>query len=341
MKLLKTSFSALLLSLFVIGLAAQTNAQNRRAVVKTYNEGLELKKSENFQKAISTFNQTMANAKKLGEEGQDIVSRCEQQLADTYFKIAVSDYKALQNQQNIDNFDNAIASFEKALEIANEYNSSQIKDRATQIIPQLFYNKGVFGFKTKSYDMALDALNKAIERNSNYSNAYYQIALVKKNQEGVEQSVVIDAFKKALSVAESQNNSSVIEESNKQLGGIYLSRGHNLVEKQSDTQGGIEAYNTALNYTPENEQVFFRLAEAHNKVQEWNQAAEYAQKGLDLETGGKTEKAKYYFELGNAYKGMGQKEQACSAFSNAAYGSFKSSAEHEMEYQLKCDKATN
>lgn len=341
MKLLKTSLSALLLSLFMIGLAGEINAQNRRAVVQTYNEALKLKKAGDYQQAISTFNQTMANAKKLGEEAQDIVNRSEQQLADTYFKIAVSDYKTLQSKQSVENFDTAIASFEKALEIANKYNSSQIKERAAQIIPQLLYNKGVYGFKTKSYDMALTALNKAIEKNPNYAAAYYQKALVKKNQKGVEQSEVIDAFKKALSVAKEQNNSSVIAESNKQLGGIYLTKGYDLVEKQGNVEAGIEAYKKALNYTPDNAQLYFRLAEAHNKIQEWSQAAEYAQKGLDLETGGKTEKAKYYFALGNAYKGMGQKQQACSAFGNAAYGSFKSSAEHEMEYQLKCENTTN
>ncbi len=341
MKLFKKSLSALLVALFVIGLAGEMNAQDRRSIVKTYNKGLELKKSADYQQAISTFNQTMESAKELGEEGQDIVSRCEQQLADTYFKIAVSDYKTIQNKQSVENFDTAIASFEKALEVANEYGSSQIQDRAEQIIPQLFYNKGVYGFKTKSYDMALKALNKAIERNPNYSNAYYQIALVKKNREGVAQSEVISAFEKALSIAQKESNSSVINESNKQLGGIYLSKGHDLVEKQSKVDAGIKAYNKALEYTPEKPQLYFRLAEAHNKKQNWSQAAEYAQKGLDLETGGKTDKAKYYFSLGNAYKGMGQKEDACSAFSNAAYGSFKSPAEHEMEYQLKCESATN
>ena len=83
------------------------------------------------------------------------------------------------------------------------------------------------------------------------------------------------------------------------------------------------------------------MAEAHNKIQEWNQAIQYAEKGLNLETGGTTDQAKYYFELGNAYQGLGQKEQACNAFSNAAYGSFKSPAEHAMDYELECEEATS
>lgn len=341
MKLSKTSLSAFLLSLFLIGVVCNANAQSRRDVVKIYNQGLELKKSGNFQQAISTFNQTISKAKELGEDGKDLIDLGHNQLSDTYFKMAVSKYQTLQKQQNVENFDAAIDAFKKALDVATEYNSSSIKDKVTSIIPQLLYKKGVYGFKTQSYDMAIAALNEAIDRNPNYSTAYYQLALVKKNKDGVPQSDVISAFEKALSIAKQQKNNSVINESKKQLGGIYLAKGHDMVEKQQEVEQGIELYKKALEYTPEKAQLYFRLAEAYNKVQQWSQAASNAQKGLDYETGGKTDKAKYYFALGNAYKGMGQKEKACTAFGNAAYGSFKSSAEHEMEYELKCESATN
>lgn len=341
MKLLKSSFTVFLLGLFMLGAVSEMQAQDRRSVVKTYNKGIELKQGGEFEQAINTFNQTINSAQELGEEGADLVERAEQQLVDTYYKQAVSEYKNLQKNQNLDNFDNAISAFGDASDVAEEYENAKVQEKISQIIPQLYYNKGIFAYKSNQPEVALDALNNAIEANSGYSNAYYQIAIVKKNTEGYGQDEVISSFEEALEIAQEENNNSVITESNKQLGGIYLSRGHSLVNEQNQVQEGIEAYNTALEYTPESAQLFFRLAEAYNKIQEWEQARDYAQKGLQLETGGSSDQAKYYFELGNAYQGLGMKEEACSAFSNAAYGSFKSPAEHAMEYDLECEESAS
>jgi tetratricopeptide (TPR) repeat protein len=341
MKLLKSSFTVFLLSLFVLGVMSNIQAQDRRSVVKTYNKGIELKQSGEFEQAVNTFNQTINSANELGEEGEDLVDRAINQLVDTYYKKAVSRYKELQKNQSLGNFDAAIAAFEDALDVAEDYENAKVQEKITQIIPQLHYNKGVFAYKSGSNDVALETLNEAVEMNPNYANAYYQIAIVKKNTDGVEQSEVISAFEKALEIGNETNNSSVINESNKQLGGIYLSRGHSLVNEQSQVEEGIQAYQQALEYTPEDPQIFFRLAEAHNKIQEWEQAKNYAEKGLNLESGGRTDQAKYYFELGNAYQGLGQADQACSAFGNAAYGSFKSPAEHAMEYDLDCEESAS
>jgi len=341
MKLLKYSFTTLLISLFVIGLATQTNAQDRRGVVQSYNKGIELKNNGEFEQAINVFNQTIASAGQLGEEGQDIVERCEQQLVNTQYRLAVNNYQNLKKNQSLDNFDATISAFKDVQDVAKEYNNSQMVNKVNQLIPQLLYQKGVYAYKSGNKQASLAALNEAVERNPNYSTAYYQIALVKKNTKGTKDSEIIADFEKALQVAQKENNSSVINETQKQLGGIYLSNGYELVDKQKEYDQGIENYKKALQYTPQSSQVYYRLAEAYNKTQQWQQAVQNAQKGLDLESGGKTEQAKYYFEMGTAYKGMGQKGDACTAFGNAAYGSFKNPAEHQMEYELKCESTTN
>ena len=340
MKLLKTSLSTILAALFLVGVFCDAEAQDRRSVIKLYNQGIEQKQAGEFDQAISTFNRVMTSAQK-SEENQDLVGRAEQQLSDTYFKRGVSRYKQLQKNQSMENFDSAISAFQEAKEVAEKYNSEKIAAKINQIIPQLYYNKGVLAYKRTNLEQSLEALNQAISLNNNYANAYYQRGLVKKKMKDVTEDSLISAFETSLKIGQQENNSSVVRESKSQLGGIYLTRGHRLVSEQKAFQQGIEAYNKALEYTPESAQLYFRLAEAHNEIQEWQQAAEYAQNGLEYETGGRTDQAKYYFELGQAYKGMGQKEQACSAFSNAAYGSFKSPAEHQMEYQLECESATN
>jgi len=199
----------------------------------------------------------------------------------------------------------------------------------------------VYAYKSGKKQASLDALNKAVEVNSNYANAYYQMAIVKKNMDGVGNNEVISSFQKALEIGQKTNNNSVITNSQEQLSGLYLTMGYALVEQEKGFEQAIEYYQQAQEYTPQSAQVYFRLAEAYNKIQEWQQAIDNARRGIEYESGGRNEKAKIYFELATAYQGLGQKENACSAFSNAAYGSFKSPAEHQMEYELKCESATS
>ncbi len=341
MKLLKNSITVFILGLFVIGAVSQVEAQNRRSVVKSYNKGIELKKDSEFEQAINVFNQTIAEAKKLGEEAQDIVQTCQKQLVDTHYKLAVNKYKQLKSDQSLENFDNTISAFQTAGDVADRYNSAQRVNKINQLIPQILYQKGIFAYKSGNNDASLEALNKAVEINPNYANAYYQMAIVKKNTDRVEQSEVIAAFEKALEIAKKENNNSVINESQEQLSGLYLTMGYALVEQEKQYDQAIENYKKAQEFTPQSAQVYFRLAEVYNKTQDWQQAIDNARRGIEYESGGRTEKAKIYFELATAYQGLGQKENACSAFSNAAYGSFKSPAEHQMEYELKCDSATS
>jgi len=340
MKLLKNSITVFLLGLFVIGLTCDMQAQDRRSIVKSYNKGIELKKNSQFEQAINVFNQTIANAQEM-EDGQDIVERCQQQLVDTNYKLAVSQYQQLKSNQNLENFDTAISAFRNAKDVAAQFDNTDRVNKINQLIPQLMYQKGVYAYKSGKKQASLDALNKAVEVNSNYANAYYQMAIVKKNMDGVGNNEVISSFQKALEIGQKTNNNSVITNSQEQLSGLYLTMGYALVEQEKGFEQAIEYYQQAQEYTPQSAQVYFRLAEAYNKIQEWQQAIDNARRGIEYESGGRNEKAKIYFELATAYQGLGQKENACSAFSNAAYGSFKSPAEHQMEYELKCESATS
>ena len=46
--------------------------------------------------------------------------------------------------------------------------------------------------------------------------------------------------------------------------------------------------------------------------------------------------AKFYFEMGNAYKGAANNEKACEAYNNAKFGKFVENANYEITQVLKC-----
>jgi len=80
------------------------------------------------------------------------------------------------------------------------------------------------------------------------------------------------------------------------------------------------------------------MALANNGLSNWDNAADAAQKGLELSDGESDEfKAKFYFELGNAYKGAGKFSDACEAYTNAKHGRFVENAKYEMDVVLNCN----
>jgi len=340
MKLLKTSISAFLLSLFFIGMATDVTAQDQRKAIQTYNEALKKVKAQEYEQAIDLYNQAIEEAKKLGEKGQDIVNRSQSKLPQVYQQLALTKYKSFQKDRSIASLDATIDAFKETKDIATKYNDSRTEKRVDGIITQLIYQKSILQYKQSNFNEALATLDMAIERNPNYSKAYYQKAIITKKMDSKNLEEAVAMFKKAIEVAERTNESQIVTKAKRSLHDELVYRGSKATENKNYDRA-LDLLNRALEYDASSAEAHFRLAEAFNKKQDWQKAVNHAQEALNYEKGGKTERAKIYFELGTAYKGLGQKENACNAFSNAAYGSFKSPAEHQMEYELKCESATN
>ena len=73
----------------------------------------------------------------------------------------------------------------------------------------------------------------------------------------------------------------------------------------------------------------------YNKQKNFDSGAEYATKGLALETGDAEAKAKFYFQLALAQAGKEQTADACLSFKNAMYGAFAEPSKVQRK-NLKC-----
>lgn len=339
MKLLKTSFTVVLLSFFVLGMLSDVEAQNKRAAVKTYNKALELAQQGKYEQSISMYNQAITQAKELGEGGQDIIERSQNKLPQVYQQLALNKFKNFQKDKSLENMDEAIEAFRQTKEVAEKYGDGQTQQRAEGIITKLLYNKSLLQYQTKNYEDAMTTLNKVIERDTTYAKAYYQKGIVTKDMNPEKLEEAISYFDKAIEVGEKTNDSQIVSRAKQSAHDNLLYRGGKSTDNENYDRA-VELLNRALEYDASSD-LHYRLAEAYNNTQDWQKAVNHSQEALALETGGKTEKAKIYFELANAYQGLGKKEEACNAYSNAAYGEFKSPAEHQMEYELKCESATN
>lgn len=340
MKLLKTSIATVLFSLLMLGLVSNVHAQDKRAAVQTYNKALELAQSGDFEQAINIFNQAIAQAEELGEGGQDILQRSQSKLPQIQYQLALKKYKTFQSDRTLENLDATITEFRTTKDVGEEYGDSQISQKATGVITQLLYNKGLLQFQQGNMQEALSTLDEVIERNANYAKAYYQKGVILKKIEADNMDEALAELDKAIEVAEKTGDSEVATKARESARDELIYRGSNATQEKNFDRA-VDLLERALNYDSTSADAHYRLAEALNKTQDWQQAVEHAQQGLEYESGGRTEQAKIYFELATAYQGLGQKENACTAFGNAAYGSFKSPSEHQMEYELKCESTTN
>lgn len=336
MTLFKNSLGTVLMALFIVGLATNLHAQDKREAVQTYNKALELVESEDYEQAVSMFNQAISQGEQLGEEGQDIIERAQKQLPTTYYQMALTEYRTFQNDKSLSSLEATINAFREAGEVGKEYGNTQIAEKAPGVITQLMYNKAVLQYQQEEFDQAIATLDEVIERNANYAKAYYQKGIVTKNMEGGSLNEALGFFDKAIEVGQETNDNDIVSRAQQGAANELVYQGAQAIEGKN-FKNAIDFLNRALEYNSSSEEAYYRLAEAYNGQQQWKEAIDAAQQALELSSGGRTDDAKTYFSLGTAYQGLGQRADACDAFGNAAYGSFKSSAEHKMEFELKCD----
>lgn len=329
-------FKSIFLTVMIVFASASVFAQDEAAAINTYNEALELVGSKSFDAAISKFQEAIKLADEVGNA--DIKERSTKQIPQLFYQKAVASFNTFRSQKSLDALEQAIADFQVSFDKGKEYSDSDIENRSVRVIAQLYYTKGTMLLKQEDYVGADAEFDKAIEINPNYAKAYYQKGLVHKNitDKGVED--FLGWFDKAVQVGTSQNDGEVVRLANNAAHAELLYRGAKMIQDGKNS-GAIELIQKSLEYNDQSADSYYRLAEASNKLNKYDQAVTYAEQALNYEQGGSTDKAKIYFELGFAYQMKSNKAKACEAFTNASYGSFKAPSEHKMEFELKCESA--
>jgi tetratricopeptide (TPR) repeat protein len=333
---LKKIFLIMVLAMTTVAVNAQSTLTD---AINAYNQARELATAKDFDTAISMYEEAITIADELGQEGQDIKQRSEKAIPQMYFQRAVVAYNTFKGDPSIPNLDEAIEEFGEAEEMGQESGDTQVQSKSRGVLAQLYYQKATMLFKREEFEAADEALNQAIQTNSNYAKAYYQKGLVYKKTNPNDVEGIMSFYDRAIAVGEQVNDNGTVRQARESAHGELLFRGGKAIEAGNSTQA-IEFLELSLEYDSGSADSYYRLAEASNKLGRRDAAIQHAQKALDLEPGGNTDKAKIYFELGVAYQAKGNKGEACKALSSASYGSFKSSAEHKMEFELKCESAS-
>lgn len=332
MKVLNKSLLVLFVGLLATNAFAQGTYEN---AVNLYNSAAEQATAKEYDKAIATYKEAAQIGEELGTpQGTDIKTRSEQQIPKVQLNKAGNLFNTFRSSKEIADLDVAIVAFEETVEMGKQYEDTRVTQAAQGYVPQLYYQKATMLFKREMFKEADNALNSAIQANSNYAQPYYTKGLVaKKLSDDINDA--LRWFDQAIAVADKTNKGQIARQAKNAAHDELLFRGSKLIEAKQYGEA-IDLLNLATEYDAESSDVYYRLAEAYNKQSKYDSAISNANKALELEQGGKTDKAKIYFEIGFAYQMKGSKAEACSAYTDAAFGSFKGPAEHSMEFELKC-----
>jgi tetratricopeptide (TPR) repeat protein len=301
------------------------NAQERNDVIKFYNEGAKAMQTDP-KAAIAAFENVITLSDKVGETAADLKQKAVQVLPGLYVKVASASLTEKKPAPEI------IKAAKTAAAVAEKYGNATGKENAGKILVQGYYTMGTEFFTKKDYENALKAFDSLLVINPGYTAAIYNKALIYRSQNNAT------SFEETINSFLGKLDSSKDAEKAKQASALALEyfRAAGSQANQADKlDEALTLLDKAAKYG-EDKDLFYYFADVYNKKKNFDNGAEYAQKGLALETGAAEAKAKFYFQLGLAQSGKGQTANACTSFKNAMYGAF-SAASKVQRTNLKCE----
>jgi len=313
----------------ILGISALIGAnlygQTRNDVIKVFNEGVKTMQTD-IPASINSFESVISLSDQVGETAADLKQKAQQVLPGLYFKVA---YNSLNEKKPAPQ---VIREAKQAMAVADKYGSASSKANSEKVLVQAYSTMATDYFSNNDYDKALTTFDSLLLINPDYLTAIYNKALIYMRQNN------IPAFEETIDLFLKEPEVEKDEEKKKQASTLALEY-FRAAGSQASQAGNLDEALTLLGKAEkygEDKDLYYFFADVYNKQKNFDKGAEYAQKGLGLETGDAEAKAKFYFQLGLAQAGKGQTADACASFKNATYGAFAEASKAERK-NLKCE----
>lgn len=149
----------ILIALSLAVTAVSISAQDMATATETYNNGATALNMGDNEGALQYFRDALAMAEACGEEGAEIVANCKNYIPVIALSIAKDQIKS-------ENYDAAVAKLQEAIQIANEYQNEEVSIEASDLIPQVYMQKGNTLLNDKDFAGAAESYRKSVEIDS-------------------------------------------------------------------------------------------------------------------------------------------------------------------------------
>ncbi len=313
-----------LLSIFCLFSIQIMQAQDINEAKAAYNAAIQSMTADPAG-AIKSLESCISLCGKIGAPADSVKTAARSKFSETYYNLAI-------NQAKEKNLDGAIVNFKEALKYGRETNNSEVVKRATPALVRIYAMQANGYVTQKDAVKAQESLNLALQLDS--TNVTVWLVQMKIYQDADNADGVESAIQKCVTISKNPNETRQAQQSGVKF---FLTRGSKAVNTSKFDEGVINL-EKALTYDAGNKDVLAYLAKAYNGLSQWDKAIETANKGIALEEDVPEKEAKFWFEVGLAYKGKGDKTNACDSFKKAMVGQYVENAKYEIDVALKCGK---
>lgn len=315
----------LLITGITLFVGLQIHGQSLIEAQEAYNAGMDLVGTD-IEAAIENVEKSLEIANRLGAEGEEVKELAEIQIPGLYYDKAMAHYRERDIEQALDGF-------EEAVEISEKFNDANTKRRSEQVLHQLYAIQANAEFRENNNEEAIKLFDKALAINPQHARSHLGKGLVYRRLEDTEK--FRESMDKAIEAGLTTDEEQIAQTAESTARDYFLVRAVRAKgEQQNDL--ALELLNASLNYDRSFPETHFLMAATYNEKSQFQNAVNSALKAIELAGDNREETAKMYFELGKAYEGLGNTVQACSAYTNAAFGNYEASANYQKEHVLKC-----
>lgn len=311
---MKKIFLTVMVALCTMGIVAAQDLEKATEIYNNAAAAIENNKAE----AITLFEQALGMAETLGDEGAEIVAQCKGILPKLYISLG----KDLVNEKNLDE---AVAKFQKAIEVGDKFGDADVAAEAKGLIPQILMADANGMLNEKNFEGAVAGYQKVIDADPTNGQAH-----LRKGQALAQLGKVDDAIKAFELAAENGQE----EQAAKQLSNTYVKKAV-ACQKAKDMKGALENAQKSTQYADNaNAQKIIGMSAMQlkqNKV-----AAEAFEAYLAMNPNAITKEAGIVYNLGTALVALGENDKACGYFQKIAQDAkFGEGARYQIT-QLKC-----
>ncbi|MCD8312642.1 MAG: tetratricopeptide repeat protein [Bacteroidales bacterium] len=280
----------ILLAAAALFASASIFAQDLNEATDIYNNGAMYLQSQDYNSALSSFQQALAIAQECGEEGEEMVANCKGVIPSIVLSIGKKEAADKQ-------YDEAIAKIQEAAKIAEEYGNDEVVAQAAELVPGLRLQKANGLLQAKDFENAIPAYQEVLANDPDNGAAYLRLGSCYAATGKIDEA--IEAYKTAYDKGETS--------AAKQLSTTYLKVAQNNL-KAKKFQETIAACEQSNAYG-ENGNAYKLAASAATQLQKSADAITYYEKYLELSPNAQDANA-ITFTVAALYQQAGNKAKA-------------------------------
>lgn len=276
--------------------AVYVSAQDLETVTANYNGAAEALTTGDKALALEYFQAALKGAEglteeQLGEDGATIVSTCKDRIPQIMLSIAKDNIKEKA-------YDEALVKLQETVESAKLYGIAEAEKDATELIPQVYMQKGNTLLSAKDVNGAVAAFQQVVALDPENGMAYLMMGRAYAATGNVEEAE--PAFLKAAEFGKEKD-------AYKQLSTVYLKKAQSALKAKNFTQA-VEFAEKSNSYV-ESANAYKIAGNAASQAKQNAKAIEYLKKYLELSPNAK-DAVQMKYTIAATAQTMGNKEVA-------------------------------